>query len=156
MNELDIDGASFVTLGIGDELFGIDVGYVREILDFRSITALPHAPDYLLGMIDVRGITVPVIDLRVKLGLSHAEETQHTRILVLEIPTDRHCLVIGLLADRVFEVTGLDGGLMEPPPEIGVQWRSDYIRGVGRRGNSFIIVFDLARLFSNEEIALLK
>jgi purine-binding chemotaxis protein CheW len=147
------EGTQYVTLGIGREVFAVDVQGVREILDVPAIAQLPNAPAYLLGMIDVRGECVPVVDLRVKLGFPPVDHTEHTRILVLEFQMPQRQLVLGLLADRVFEVTPLDGGV-EAPPDIGVRWGSDYIRGVGRRGESFVVVFDLARLFSTDEAAL--
>lgn len=154
------NGTQFVTLGLGQELFGIEVANVREILDFRSITPLPHAPDYLLGMIDVRGATVVVLDLRRKLGLPASQPTEHTRILVLEQEPAQEqssgSRLLGLVADRVCEVAELDGQAMEAPPEIGIKWRSDYIRGVGRRGDCFVVIFNLDRLLSSEESALLQ
>ena len=150
------DGSQYVTLGIDREVFAIPVEQVEEILDLRPVARLPHAPAYLLGMIDVRGRSVPVIDLRAKLGFTPAEATSSTRILVLEVAVGGRTLVFGLVADRVFEVTGMDGGRLEPPPEIGVRWRSDYISGVGRRGDAFVIVFDLSRLFADDEVPLLS
>lgn len=150
----DGDG-QFVTLGIDQEVFAVPVSTVLEILDMRTVFRIPDAPPYLTGLIDVRGRAVPVIDLRTKLGLPPKPATQNTRILVLEVPMAERRLVLGLVADRVFEVAPLDEGQVEPPPDIGIAWRSDYIRGVGRRGDSFVIVFDLARLFSAEEVALL-
>jgi purine-binding chemotaxis protein CheW len=149
------DGAQYVTLGIDREIFAVDVDKVREILDARPIARVPYAPPFMLGMIDVRGHSVPVIDLRIKLGLPAAEPTEHTRIIVLDIENRGKTLTMGVLADRVFEVTSLDDHAMEPPPDVGTHWRSEYIRGVGRRSESFVIIFDLPRLFSNEEAALI-
>lgn len=153
-HQLD-EGSQYVTLGIDREVFAVEVHQVREILDVPAIARLPNAPAYLLGMIDVRGECVPVIDLRAKLGFPLAEHTAHTRILVLEVDAFERRLVLGLLVDRVFEVTPLDGGGVEAPPDIGIRWRSEYIRGVGRRGAAFVVVFDLARLFSAEDAAAL-
>jgi purine-binding chemotaxis protein CheW len=147
--------AQFVTLGIEREIFAVPVEAVHEILDMRPVSRIPEAPPYLAGLIDVRGRGVPVIDLRVKLGLAATAATENTRILVLEIPLGGRRLTLGLIADRVFEVMALDLAQVEPPPDIGVAWRSDYIRGVGRRGDGFVVIFDLARLFSGEETALL-
>jgi purine-binding chemotaxis protein CheW len=149
------DGGQYVTLGLGSEVFAVEVQWVREILDVPLIAKLPNGPNYLLGMIDVRGECVPVIDLRPKLGLASVAQTAYSRILVLEIELVGRRLVVGVLADRVFEVTPLDGQGMEAAPEIGVRWRSDYIRGIGRRGNAFVVVFDLTRLFSSDDAALL-
>jgi purine-binding chemotaxis protein CheW len=145
----------FVTLGIDEDVFAIPVETVQEILDYQPIARLPHAPAYLLGMIDVRGRAVPVVDLRGKLGLPRVEATPSTRILVLDVAIDGRALLIGLVADRVFEVTGLDGQTMEPPPEFGERWDSTCIGGVGRRGATFVVVLDVGHLFHQEEAPLL-
>jgi purine-binding chemotaxis protein CheW len=149
------EAMQYVTLGIERDVFGIAVESVQEILDMREVSRLPHAPASLLGLIDVRGRAVPVMDLRRKLGLPPAATTPHTRILVLEVAVGGRELVLGLVADRVFEVTGLDQDGLAPPPEIGNAWRADCLRGVGRRGDAFVIVLDLARLFAGDELALL-
>lgn len=149
------EGTQYVTLGIDRELFAVPVDKVREILDVRPVSRVPYAPAFMLGMIDVRGRSVPVIDLRAKLGLPTAQTTEHTRIIVLDIETEARPLTMGLLADRVFEVTALDGAGIEAPPDVGIQWRSDYIHGIGRRAQAFVIIFDLPRLFSSEEAALI-
>ncbi len=145
----------FVTLGIDRELFAVPVEMVLEILDMRTLFRVPDAPAYLAGLIDVRGRGVPVIDLRVKLGLPATAVTDGTRIMVLEIPLNGRQLVLGLVADRVYEVAPLDDGRLEPAPDIGTKWRSDYIRGVGRRGESFVVVLNLSRLFASDEQAFL-
>ena len=145
----------FVILGLDREIFAVPVETVLEILDMRELFRVPDAPAHLSGLIDVRGRSVPVIDLRVKLGLPAAAVTGGTRIMVLEVPIGGRQLVLGLVADRVYEVASLDHGALEPPPDIGTKWRSEYIRGVGRRGANFVIVFDLGCLFASEESALL-
>lgn len=147
--------AQFVTLGIDREVFAVPVETVLEILDIRPTFRLPEAPAYLIGLIDVRGRAVPVIDLRTKLGLPSAGATESTRILVLDVNVAGRSLVLGLVADRVFEVAAFNARQIEPPPDIGLNWRSDYIRGVSRRNDGFVIIFDLARLFSAEEAAYL-
>ncbi|WP_044562734.1 chemotaxis protein CheW [Azospirillum sp. B4] len=147
--------AQFVTLGIEREVYAVPVQSVVEILDMRPVFRIPEAPPYLAGLIDVRGRGVPVIDLRLKLGLSPRAATEHTRILVLEVPINGRETALGLIADRVFEVMPLDLSQLEAPPDIGVAWRSDYIRGVGRRGDGFVIVFDLATLFTTEEASVI-
>lgn len=147
--------AQYVTLGIDKEVFAVPVEIVQEILDYQTVSRLPHAPAYLLGMIDVRGKAVPVVDLRAKLGLPSAPPTSATRILVLDIEIGERMLLIGMVADRVFEVTGLDGQAMEPPPEIGERWNSDYISGVGRRGDVFVVALDVKQLFHHGEASLL-
>jgi purine-binding chemotaxis protein CheW len=147
--------AQFVTLGIEREVFAVPVEAVVEILDMRPMFRLPDAPSYLAGLIDVRGRSVPVIDLRVKLGLPAAPATETTRILVLEITVADRLLALGLIADRVFEVMTLDLRQVEAPPDIGVRWRSEYISGVGRRSGGFVIIFDLPHLFSTTDAILI-
>lgn len=150
------DPASFVTIGIDQEVFAVPVETVLEILDMCTTFRVPEAPAYMLGLIDLRGRSVPVIDLRTKLGLPTIEATQSTRILVLEVPANGKTLVLGLVADRVFEVLALGADEIEPAPEIGVNWRSEYIRGVGHREGRFVIIFDLPKLFSTNDIALVR
>jgi purine-binding chemotaxis protein CheW len=135
----------FVMLGIDREVFAVPVETVLEILDMRELFRVPDAPAYLSGLLDVRGRGVPVIDLRVKLGLGSAAVTEATRIMVLEVPLAGRDLVLGLM----------DDGRLEPAPDIGTKWRSDYILGVGRRGEHFVVVFDLGRLFASDEQAFL-
>ncbi len=144
----------YLTLGLGRETFGIDIENVQEILDYRVPAALPQAPAFLVGMIDVRGQSYPVIDLRTKLGLPREEPTTATRIILLNVPMPDRTLRVGFVADRVFEVTELDRAEMETAPEVGGRWRSTYIAGIGRRGDAFVVVFDLVRLMAGDEPAL--
>jgi purine-binding chemotaxis protein CheW len=148
--------AQFVTLGIDREVFAVPVDAVLEILEIRPMFRIPEAPGYLAGLIDVRGRGVPVIDLRLKLGLPAQTANEMTRILVLEFSVGEQKLVLGLIADRVIEVITLDHREIQPAPAIGLQWRSDYISGVGRRNDNFVIIFALARLFSSNDVALLS
>ena len=146
----------FVTLGLDREVFAVPVTTVREILDLRPLFRVPDAPPYLAGLIDVRGAGVPVIDLRLKLGLPAVAPDESTRILVLEVPVGGRTVGMGLIADRVIEVATFEPDSMGPAPNIGVRWRSDYIDGVARHGGGFVIIFDLERLFSSTETALLE
>jgi purine-binding chemotaxis protein CheW len=142
-----------VTLGLGREIFAVPVGCVIEILAMRDLFVVPDAPPYLAGLTHVRSQAVPVVDLRRKLGLSPSQATHQTRIIVLEVPTPARTLVVGLIADRVIEVISLRQSEIGPPPDIGTAWGSGYIAGIGRHCDDFVIVFDMARLFSGEEVA---
>jgi purine-binding chemotaxis protein CheW len=148
--------SNYVTLGVGDEIFAVDVAIVREILAYRTVAHLPNAPPFLVGVIDVRGCTVPVIALRLKLGLPAASITDDTRILVLEIDVKGRQLVVGLLADRVFEVAEFEIDGLEAAPDVGVRWKSEYIRGIGRLRGEFVIIFDMEHLLSSEDVASLQ
>ena len=144
--------SQYLTLGLANETFGISICNVREILDMRTISRLPHAPGFLLGMIDVRGIGYPIVDLRIKLGLPSVTATEATRIIILDVPMN-DCLVgVGFVADCVFEVTDIDDKAIEPIPDVGGKWQSDYATGIGRKGEKFIVIFDLAKLMARDEI----
>ena len=138
--------AQYLTLGLDQETFGINILHVREILDMCQISALPHAPHFLLGMIDVRGAGYPVVDLRLKLGMPRAKATAASRIIILDVPVNGRRTGVGFVADRVFEVTSLDKGQIEPSPEVGGRWQSSYIAGIGRKGSAFVVIFDLDHL----------
>ncbi len=158
--------AQFVTFSLGEEIFAVPVEVVREILDYAEAFKIPNGPDYLLGLRDVRGQGVPTIDLRLKLGMSKTVPTSHTRVLVLDIPMENRpaegrpmesrLLTLGLVADRVFEVTPFRNDQIEAAPDIGVRWRSDYISGVVRRETGFVVIVDLARLLSREDASALQ
>ena len=146
--------AEVVTCGLGPETFAFPVNLVREILDYRAPYRLPNGPDYLLGLTDVRGAGVPTLDLRRRLGLTPVEPTAQTRIVVVDAPLAQRTLQLGLVTDRVFEVMSVASDQIEPAPDIGVKWRSDYIAGVVRGQDGFIVLLDLPRLFANEDSAL--
>ena len=145
----------YVTFALGSEVFAVPVAVVREILDHEDAFRIPNGPDYLVGLRDVRGQGVPVIDLRLKLGLSRTVPTQHTRVLVVDVVLGERQLTLGLVADRVFEVVAFRGDQMEAAPDIGIHWNSDYIDGVVRRDQGFVVVIDLARLLTAKDIAAL-
>lgn len=148
-------GNQYVTLGLGAEMFAIRIQSVSEILDMRPVAHVPGAPAFMVGLIDVRGRGVPVVDLRQKLGMPAVPPTEQTRILVLEAALGGKVEVIGLLVDRVFEVTELDEARDAEMPDIGRRWLSDYIVGIGRRNGTFVIVFAMDRLLSDDEVALM-
>ncbi|ABD90192.1 chemotaxis protein CheW [Rhodopseudomonas palustris] len=142
----------YLTLGLDGETFGIGIRNVREILDMRPISKLPHAPNFLLGMIDVRGSSYPIVDLRIKLDLPSVPATEATRIIILDVPMGNQFVGVGFVADCVFEVTGIDESQIEPPPTVGGRWKSDYLAGIGKKGENFVIIFDLAKLMTSGEI----
>jgi purine-binding chemotaxis protein CheW len=144
------EAAQYLTLGLAGETFGISIRNVREILDMRPISRLPHAPHFLLGMIDVRGSGYPIVDLRLKLDLPSVPATDATRIIILDVPIEDRIVGVGFVADCVYEVTDIDESTMEPVPSVGGRWQSDYIEGIGRKGEKFVIIFDLARLMAHE------
>lgn len=144
-----------VTFGLGDEIFAVRVECVREILDFAPAFRIPNGPEWLLGLTDVRGQGVPTIDLRIRLGLTPVEPGTTTRILIVDVPLADRVLTLGLVVDRVLNVTAFAVDQVEDAPDIGVRWRSDYIEGVIRQSNGFVVLVEMARIFTAEDGALL-
>lgn len=148
------ENAQYVTLGLNGELFAAPVSVVQEILDMQPIARLPQAPANLLGMTDVRGEGIPVLDLRLTLGLPAEDDTQNTRIVVLKLDTPGRATTVGLRTDRVFEVTVLDSETLDPPPNVTGAWREHVVAGIGRRNGAFVTVLDLNRLLTQHERSL--
>lgn len=148
------ESRQYMTFKLGDELFAIDVAQVREVLEVCHITKVPTAPPYMRGVVNVRGQSTPVVDMRVRFGLPPGADTVHTRIIVMELELGGESTVLGGIADSVHEVIELDAGSTAPPPRIAMQWRTDFIQGIGRRGDEFIIVLDVNAVFSSEELAV--
>ncbi len=146
------DKTQFLTLGVAGELFAAPVETVQEVLDMRAIARLPQAPANLLGMIDVRGQGVPVVDLRLTLGLPPVADAANTRIVVLSVGTAQGVVTMGLRADRVYEVTVLDAAELDPPPVVGGTWSGRCIAGIGRRNGAFVTVLDLDRLLGATDL----
>jgi purine-binding chemotaxis protein CheW len=156
MSGVITEAAQYMTFRLGDEVFAIGVSQVREVLEVGRITRVPTAPDYMRGVVNVRGKAIPVVDLRLRFGLSQSADTLHTRIVVMELNLDGETMVVGGVADSVHEVIELEPGQIEPPPRIAMRWRTDFIRGMGRRGEQFIIILDIDSVFSSEELALVE
>src|SRR5580658_10362091 len=144
----------YMTFKLGNELFAINVAQVREVLEVSTITRVPTAPDYMRGVVNVRGKAIPVVDLRLRFGLPVVPDTVSTRIIVMELQLDGEATVLGGIADSVHEVIELEPGSINPPPRIAMRWRTDFIQGMGKRGDDFIIILDINAVFSSEELAV--
>jgi purine-binding chemotaxis protein CheW len=157
MNASEItESAQYLTFRLEDEVFAINVAQVREVLDLTKITKVPRTPDFMRGVINVRGNVVPVVDLRLKFGLPKTTNTLDTRIVVMELLLEGETTVVGALADSVHEVMDLEPANIEKPPKIGSRWRSEFIRGIGKQEDQFIIILDIDRIFSTDELAIVE
>lgn len=136
-----------LTFGLQSEIFAIEADIVREILDLVPVTAVPNAPAFVGGLINVRGKVVPLADLRLKLGMTPTPPTIDTRIVVIEVTLAGEPTAIGVLADKVYEVTDIPPAAVEKTPAIGMPWRQDFIRFVGKRGGDFVIALDIETVF---------
>jgi len=143
---------SFLSFRIGSEIFAANVKNVLNILEMTKITKVPKSPEYMKGVINLRGIVLPVIDSRVKFGISNTEITTNTCIIVLELHTSGEPIMIGAIVDAVKEVLELDVNDILPPPSIGTNFRSDYLKGMTQSEESFIMILDAEKVFGTEEI----
>ena len=143
----------YLTFNLGDEVFAIDVSQVREVLDFTAVTRIPRTPDFMSGVINLRGNVVPVVDLRLCFEMSRTQKTVNTCIVVAEMLVEGEPTVVGALADSVEEVIDLEPEQIQPPPRMGMQVRTDFIKGMGRRDTQFVMILDIDRVFSSQELA---
>lgn len=146
----------FLTFKLNEETFGIDVIQIREILEYTRITKIPQTPESMCGVINLRGNVVPVIDLRLKFEMGKMERTVNTCIIVIEIEINDERMNLGALVDSVQEVIDLEPEDIEAVPKLGTKLKTEFIRGMGRKGNQFIILLDINKVFSAEELVSVK
>jgi purine-binding chemotaxis protein CheW len=146
----------YMTLKLGDELFAIGVDQVREVLEVSVITRVPMTADYVLGVVNVRGKAIPAVDLRQRFGLPVTHDTLNTRIIVMELQFDGESTVLAGVADSVHEVIELDSSSIDAPPTIAMRWRPEFIRGLARHGDDFVIILDVDAAFASNEFILVE
>lgn len=144
---------SYLTFKIGGELFAAHVSNVLSIMGMPKITKVPRAPEYMLGVINLRGSVLPVIDTRIKLGMPVTETNDSTSIVVCELEMDNETVYVGALVDAVEEVVEMEKEDIMPPPGIGENFKTDFILGVMKEQEAFIMVLDMNKLFSADEIS---
>lgn len=152
----NIATGQFLTFKLDEEVYALDILQVREVLDYTTITKVPKMPPFMRGVINLRGGVVPVVDLRLKFGLTVTENTVDTCIIIMEISLDGETTLLGALADSVQEVITLDSEQIEPPPKIGTRLNTEFIKGMGKKNDDFIILLDIDRVFSAEELNLVQ
>ena len=138
-----------LTLDLDDEIFALEAGCVREILDLVPVTEVPDADPFVSGLINVRGKVVPLADPRVRFGMEQKPPTIDTRIVVIEVELDGEPITVGIRADKVHEVTELAAASLAETPRIGMRWRPEFIRCIGKRGGDFVIVLDITQIFAS-------
>lgn len=144
----------FLTFILDDEVFAVNITQVREVLDFTTITKVPRTPEFLIGVINLRGAVIPVVDMRKKFGIEGADRTVNSCIVIMEISLDGESTVLGALVDSVQEVLDLEADQIEPAPRIGTRLKTEFIHGMGKRDDEFIIILDINKVFSVDELKL--
>lgn len=146
----------YLTFRLDEEVFALDISKVREVLDYTNITKVPRTPEFMRGVINLRGNVVPVVDMRLKFGMTMTERTVNTCIIIVEITLDGDTTILGALADSVQEVIELGAEQIEPAPRIGTRLRTEFIRGMGKRDEQFVIILDIDKIFSADELSLVQ
>ena len=147
------DRAQYLTFSLSGGEYAIAVLSVREIIEHEAVTRVPSTPSFVRGVISLRGSVVPVVDLARKFGLPESPVTKRTCIVIVEAASERERVVIGVLADAVNQVIELAHAEIEPPPSFGAPVRADFLRGLGRFGDGFVLVLDTDRVLSTEELS---
>jgi purine-binding chemotaxis protein CheW len=147
---------SYLTFKLGNEFFAANVSKVLNILEMTKVTKVPKAPAYMKGVINLRGSVLPLVDTRIKFDMPETEYTANTCILVLDIILNNESVHVGALVDSVQEVLELDDANIQPPPSIGTRYRSEFIEGVAKVEEEFIMILNMDLIFSTDELSLLR
>jgi purine-binding chemotaxis protein CheW len=142
----------YLTFSLEEEFYAIDVGNVQEVLELSPITKIPKTPDYMSGVINVRGSVVPVVDLRSKFDMPSVESTVDTSIVVIEVHTEQDDLTIGVMVDKVEEVVEIAPENIEPTPKIGTRLDTTFIDGMGKYKDNFLIILNVNEVFTSQEV----
>ena len=156
MAETTADIDQYLTFTLDDEVFALNIGKVREVLDYLTITKVPRMPEFLRGVINLRGNVVPVIDLRYKLGMGTIEQSVDTCIVIVEIMLDGEMTHMGALADSVKEVIALDPGQISPPPKLGIKIDNEFIKGMGKQDDKFLMILDIDKVLTANEMDIVQ
>lgn len=152
-NSVVINKKQFLTFRIGNENYGLELSQTREIIEYGGITEVPLMPNFLRGVINLRGEVVPVIDLAVRLGRKPIQIQKRTCIIVVEIQNNEQNHVLGLLADAVSEVIEIEEENIEDAPSFGANIRADFIQGIAKQGDEFVVLLDANSALSIRELA---
>ncbi|HON18229.1 MAG TPA: chemotaxis protein CheW, partial [Salinivirgaceae bacterium] len=148
---------TYLSFCLGNETFAVNVHKVLNILELKPITKVPHSPDYMSGVINLRGNVLPVIDMRVKFGMPAIEATVDTCIIVLNVEINGEEVMLGILVDSVSEVLQIDEEKIEPSPSIGTRYKAEFIKGMWRDSEeTFIMLLNIDLIFSTNELIMLQ
>lgn len=154
LSEFNEKTGQYLTFKLDEEMFALEISAVREVLEFSSVTKIPRTPDFMRGVINLRGNVVPVMDLKLKFGMEKTEKVINTCVIIVETLVGGEEIILGALADSVQEVVDIELAEIEPPPKIGVKLDADFIKGMGKRNDEFIIILDINKVFSDAEFSM--
>jgi purine-binding chemotaxis protein CheW len=143
----------YLSFQLADELFSLNIGKVREVIEFTSVTKIPQTPAFMRGVINLRGGVVPVVDLKEKFMMGKTEKTINTCVIVTEVAIGEEPVILGIMADAVDEVFDLASEQVEPAPKIGTHLNTEFLLGMGKKDNEFILLLDIDRIFTLDELS---
>ncbi len=147
--EDSMDTHQYLTFSLGDETFAIEITHVREVTDYTEITKVPRMPDYLKGVMNLRGNVVSVVDLRLKMGMEASGRSADTCIVIAEVFMEEERMPVGIITDAVQEVIRFLPRQISPAPRVGMKLNTEYIEGVGKRKDDFIIILNIDKIISD-------
>jgi purine-binding chemotaxis protein CheW len=145
----------YLTFGLGGEVFALETGSVREVIELVPVTRIPKTPPFMRGVINLRGHAVPVVDLRIKFDMPQVKDTVNTCIIIVDVEVEGENCHMGAIVDSVREVFEMGSDQINPPPRMGTAIRADFIKGMGKQNEEFIMILDIGRVFSPEELQLM-
>ena len=151
-----VESDQHLTFILSEEEFAIPVITIKEIIEYGHLTNVPMVPDFIHGVVNLRGNVVPVISLASKFGLESKEINKRTCIIILDAKVEDEVVVMGVIVDKVLQVIEIPESEIEPPPTLGATIRTDFIKGMGKIDENFIVILDILRVLSAEEIALMS
>ena len=146
----------YLTFGLGEEVFALETGSVREVIELVPVTRIPKTPPFMRGVINLRGHAVPVVDLRIKFDMPRVKDTVNTCIIIVDVEVEGENCHMGAIVDSVREVFEMGSDQINPPPRMGTSIRADFIKGMGKQNEEFIMILDIAKVFSAEELSVLR
>lgn len=144
----------YLTFGLGEEVFALETGSVREVIELVPVTRIPKTPPFMRGVINLRGHAVPVVDLRIKFDMPRVKDTVNTCIIIVDVEVENENCHMGAIVDSVREVFEMGSDQINPPPRMGTSIRADFIKGMGKQSEEFIMILDIGKVFSPEELSL--
>lgn len=145
----------FLTFNLSEEMFAIGILSIREIIEYGQLTEVPMTPPFIRGVINLRGAVVPVLDLAVRFGRNPNAPTMRTCIVIIEVDAGDHSHQMGIVVDAVSEVLEIPVSEIEPPPDFGTKIRSDFIAGMGKIEGKFVVILDVDKILSINEVSVI-
>lgn len=151
-----VAGNQYLTFKLENEYYALNVGRVQEVLELSQVTKIPRMPDYMKGVVNIRGRVLPVVDLRLKFGMPEAEDTVDTAIIVAEVSAGESTVTVGCRADAVDQVVDIAPENVQPAPRVGTSVSAEFIEGIGKLDEQFVILLDVDAVFEQDELEIVE